>query len=142
MTVGRNFRKWIAELRTTDKTQCKGQLHVEGDGYCCLGIGYAMLPNHSPEELRHRRLAPPAFLRWLGFEHVSGLDEDVQIDWLDNFETQGKRGIIEGSPEELDVGVPYSKDMGGAAELNDEGFTFAQIADVLNYFGVKERGTP
>lgn len=132
--------QWITELRTTEETQCKGQLHVDGDGYCCLGIGYKLVPGYSERDLLSKRLAPPSFLIWLGFERVSSLDEDVRIDWQDGLETQGQVSTYN-DEDVYGGGVPYTADMGGAAELNDSDFTFKQIADVLAYFGIRERGT-
>lgn len=37
------INKWLHELRTTDKPQCRGLLHklatdVQSEGYCCVGI--------------------------------------------------------------------------------------------------------
>ena len=45
--------KWLKALRSGEYEQCEGQLHIQDDGYCCLGVlarcaGYASydIENH------------------------------------------------------------------------------------------------
>lgn len=34
----RRVREWIAALRSGKYEQCQGRLHLEADGFCCLGV--------------------------------------------------------------------------------------------------------
>lgn len=143
-----NFSLWVDELATTDKPQAEGKLcgyvkdasgnqkrDSNGDliiGYCCLGIGYDMMEDKDPayaEYLEPNRASypPPEFLKWLGLRYDYQSD-DVVIDWPPDLIAR---------PGEFDDGDPMEQHLPGGADLNDNGFTFAQIADVLGYFGIK-----
>jgi hypothetical protein len=133
------FRKWIRELRTTDLRQARRQLRVGNgvpEGFCCLGIGYRRMPGYSEDILRINSLPPAQWYDWLGvpvneFSRRSvkhGLD--LYIDWP---------APLTQRPNDHGWSGPYlSASLGTAATLNDQGFTFRQIADILDYFGVKE----
>lgn len=148
-----HVRQWTTVLRSTPSPQVTGTLVDEVvdtsghlvPGFCCLGIGQkvAGIPlNHSedpdPDEGERRwqftegdDLPSERFLRWLGVDRVEGFgDSDVDVDW----------------PVELvdREGYPYlasNVSPGGGltcASLNDTTkLTFAQIADVVDYFGVR-----
>lgn len=130
-----NWNAWINELRTTDKEQGRGQLCEVGvDGvkrYCCLGLGSARVPGirmefHPtfPDATQGDMFfdgsslyAPPAFLDWLGLSGNTNGDVHVRIP-----------GGVRGSTQQV---IPVSS-------MNDSGFTFAQIADTLAYFGPEQ----
>lgn len=130
-----NFNAWIQELRTTTKKQGKHLLKyvsVEGGEthYCCLGIGCELAGLE--EEYNsysgtsffngYPTLAPPAFLRWLGLLDKTEDEVDIYPDWPAGLSNEYGR---------------YASDL-SAAGMNDAGFTFAQIADVFAYFGIRE----
>lgn len=132
-------------------------------GYCCLGLGSKELADveveiitpgtpENGEEMpvymnRMQDLAPVAFRVWLGVldEDYPLQDEsDVSIDYplravdysdpgltrLANLRQQGHGGSPTYTP-------PLVGALMSAASLNDAGFTFAQIADVVAYFGLR-----
>lgn len=139
-TKPQNWAKWLTELRTTDKPQTIGTLLddvlVEDSvvtGYCCLGLGSCLIPNFDLPGQRGARmdfndLAPPEFIKWLGLWGDADKDEepDTGYDLVFDFEWEHLR-------------YDYSPDCSypSASWANDAGFTFAQIADLLDYFGVR-----
>lgn len=135
----KNFDAWIEELRTTDKKQgknvLKNTLPNDSVEYCCLGIGCELADIHEerPESWGPSSfagwdtLAPPEFLYWLGVWDGLNHDEtDLYPDW----------GDVIGNLQDGDRN--YLRYL-SAASMNDGGdFTFAQIADVFAYFGIRE----
>lgn len=131
----KRLRQWTKRLRITTTSQAQRKLVVVNrengkiEGMCCLGIGEvecAGAPLHvSPIGNvplvgdRDDPSLPYYFRAWLG---LSG-SGDLQIDWPVGLE--------------LRDGTPFN--MMTCANLNDlMGFTFEQIADVVDYFGVRE----
>ena len=115
-------RKWIAALRSGEYTQCTEHLEL-GGGYCCLGVALkVMYPNAEPEY--HQ-----AFLRE---DEVPSLD-DAREWWeflppshVNNPLVAIPRHVADG---ELARATPRYVHL---SELNDEeGYTFAQIADII-----------
>lgn len=150
-----NLRRWTQELRTTTRGQTTGYLGqvqaVNADGTlvignCCLGIGtelagvqpddttYVTEDGHEREPyagdildyLGNQEFPPEAFYEWL--EVASESTGDLLIDW----------------PKD-ESGMPYYTCRDGeepmlwsASNLNDRlHLTFSQIADVIDYFGVR-----
>lgn len=150
-----NLRAWTTELRITTRPQVTGYLgqieEVKEDGTriignCCLGIG-TELAGVTPDEVTYedgngveresymgdaldylgcQEFPPADFFEWL--ESVPDYKGDVVIDWpLDGY---GRPALSTPSEE----GMAWT-----ASELNDEvHLTFSQIADVLDYFGVRQ----
>lgn len=161
-----NFERWIAELRTTDLPQADGALARSNDkdnepvGYCCLGFGcvIAGVPfevTEFPDEAEDGRiavavqyrfvgaldLAPIDFIAWLTETRVSDYyEEDRETSW-DVWPEWGELGDL---PQQNERGTthPYRTIGISGAGMNDSGFTFAQIADVFDYFGYDETKLP
>jgi hypothetical protein len=131
----KNFQAWLTELWTTDKEQGKSQLAAAGK-YCCLGLGSCLVPKmpvavESNLEVRFganevKSLAPLEFIEWLGLEMDESTRESDEFDIVLDIENHYH---VKGS---------YAFDPVSASNLNDWGFTFPQIADLFNYFGVFE----
>lgn len=130
-----NFELWLHELRTTDKKQCDGGLYdPENDSYCCLGIGSALMglepviDQEQPYALFGgvSSLAPRVFIEWLLGRPVErkGSEFNLWPDW-------GELGDLQFADVFGTVGLGRLS----ASALNDAGFTFAQIADIFDYFG-------
>lgn len=137
-----NVRKWTTALRETNSPQTQGRLARDlggGEiGYCCLGLGceVAGIPSRSQvfggdEPVIHYAgssdLAPRGFHDWLDNGQTRG---DVHLDWP-------HRHYEQRYDESATYGNPW---MGWTcAGLNDDcGLTFSQIADMIDYFGIKE----
>ena len=93
--------KWLAALRSGEYTQCAG--HLEKDGaHCCLGVLQAVTGDVVEDD------GLPSFF-WLDGKEVA-------------FKTSG------GYPDR----APYLDPLGtSAAEANDDGLTFAELADAI-----------
>lgn len=150
-----NLKVWTTDLRTTDANQAKGKLaigHIDDQGrldadFCCLGRGcmaMGLKPNvaHYSEVIQFGRavsLPPAEFHVWLGLYETEAealpalqgpgggrTEFEVMIDWTDN---SGE--VIEFRDEGLAADC-------GASGLNDAwDLTFDQIADVLDWFGIR-----
>lgn len=132
--MNENLKAWIHELRTTDKYQ--GQEYLVSSGrssngdnpsFCCLGIG-ELLRGASFTEMLHSDAAYVTrdFVDWLGIAVEDEPDDwksysyDLAIDW--------PRSIVH---RDSSVGAT-------CVWLNDNAkLTFSQIADVIEYFGIR-----
>ena len=154
-----NIKAWVQNLRTTTLKQGKNHLcEVDPKGgrhFCCLGVGskQAGVPHQVNEETHMLEfgdehadnLAPYEFMVWLGLvphsvetdvaQHGEPLDVedgyDVHLDYpyeIRNLRQQGK---------EFSASAGTFSSLSTAASLNDSGFTFAQIADMIDYFGLR-----
>ena len=136
-----NLKRWTHELRTTKRPQAREQLAArKSDGsyaYCCLGIGERLV-GRSPGSMTHEGCPSTSFVKWLGVDVPSievyneemGHDPDeadyrtwdLELDW----------------PAELSP-RDFGFDAVTAVHLNDTmHLTFPQIADCVDYFGIKE----
>lgn len=114
-----------------------------------------LIDHHHPEDVDEdttlyldgvTETAPFVFRQWLGlipedadeYERVLTIDgrenrwaeqKDVFIDWPTGEDAYPHAHAVQGH------GVPVLLHS-SCADLNDEGFTFAQIADVVRYFGL------
>lgn len=114
-----NLDRWIEELRTTTLPQGRGQLK-DDVGYCCLGIA-EKLRGLTDHDMGSRCTPDQGLYDWLG---VMTTSMDLELDWP-----------VELMPKDMSPG------RGGitATWLNDWAYlSFSQIADCLEYFGVKE----
>lgn len=148
-----NLRRWTQELRTTDRAQTTGYLgkieDVKADGTlvignCCLGIGTELAgvkpdatyvnedgEHHEPyagdiqDYLGNQEFPPEPFFDWL--EVASDERGDLLIDWPRDANGEAVYWTDEHEPM-----------LWSASNLNDDlHLTFSQIADVVDYFGVR-----
>jgi hypothetical protein len=121
---------WVAALRDPSRKQTRGCLYDE-NGMCCLGVAadisnigeWDSMARHtySTPNGRESSITPVAVAEWLGFPH----NEDNAVATL--------VGDVVQNP--LIPGLNTRDDDGDTlASLNDSGLTFAQIADVIEYF--------
>jgi hypothetical protein len=126
-------RQWLEALRDPDSKQTQGKLN-DGRGMCCLGVAcdisgigewvaraygstmYEIATGHYREE----KGLPDPVAKWLG----------LSTDPRHHPENPRIPGLV---TKDL---AAYSDSVGTItlAQLNDSGFTFAQIADVIDYF--------
>ncbi|MFC4114138.1 hypothetical protein [Nonomuraea zeae] len=109
---------WVAALRSGEYTQAEGKLFdPETGGYCCLGV----LCNLAEKKgLIQRQVDEADGTVWFGPSYTVLEDETVRT-WA---------GLDSSNP---DLPHPNGDDYlpGSAAGLNDNGFTFSQIADLI-----------
>lgn len=133
-----NTAAWINHLRTTLALQARGAMCLVIEGrphYCCLGLGseQAQIPSVLDTDRRamsfggQALLAPKEFVEWLGVPNLRDYPEDTR-----GFD------IILDYPEDLRPrDFMYGPVIVSAAGLNDRGFSFHQIADMVDYFGIR-----
>lgn len=132
-----NMEAWLNELRTTNEPQADGVLY-DGSGYCCLGIGEKLRGHNLDDGAGHDILASPDFIHWLGLE----LDERGEDIISDQDYTPYSYDIFIDYPSKefpmrLDNRIRPTLEV-SASTMNDTlDLTFAQIADMISYFGVK-----
>lgn len=132
-------RAWAEDLRTTDAKQVNDYLtlHIgpNTEGYCCLGrlcIVAGLDPN-AEDGFVNESLPPQSVFDFVGASVIDGNpsadDASIHVDW---------------DPELVSrMGDPYTNTQAATPcatydQLNDTlRLTFAQIADVIDYFGVR-----
>lgn len=142
-----NFEKWLHELRTTSFGQARNHLfgHLGNpsesdqvfDSACCLGIACMIALDDSKIERLQAAgvaLAPIEVGEWIGALHPADIGRyseiDFYIDWPEDL--ADREGDSYDEPA-------ASSQCHSAASLNDNlCLTFAQIADVFDYFGIKD----
>ncbi len=118
-------KQWIAALRSGDYQQGKQFLHP-GPDFCCLGVICNLVKDKVGfswhEDSKHDKsifspvysLGPDMNARSLPMEVIEFIGLNSRDGILPFWDKQGVRMTL--------------------ATLNDFGFTFAQIADVIDYF--------
>lgn len=121
---------WVAALRSGKYKQIKESL-CDGTGSCCLGVLTAQFCEARPGEIEFR-------------------PEDATFYWRDEFRRARYEQAELPTPVMVWAGFktstgeirPRAMPISGCellgsslAELNDSGFTFPQIADVIDYLG-------
>lgn len=139
-----NEENFLQMLRVTPLKQARARLVEAKEGRpvaaCCLGVGMMMMPDtevisisDSLSQIRYNKrgfslLPSKALAKWLGYDAAERPSEwNPTVDWPDGLRTQGDMERYDADGE-----------LESYAEMNDSHqFTFAQIADVWAYFGVK-----
>lgn len=127
-----NTKAWIEKLRDPDLVQAHGRLaqydDQDGLGYCCLGVGESLI--HDPVSGIYglsfggqTAICSNEFMTWLG---LGSMDENASsipvIDWPSNVYTPSH--------------VPFCAMT--LPMLNDQDrLTLSQIADIIEYFGLR-----
>jgi len=137
---------WVAELRQGNRPQCKGRLTEVVDGvesFCCLGVAESMLVERGLQTRRHWDAELPEDENDPGIpeQYVYG---DHQEGGVLTDEGCKALGLTTRNPEvqlvEWDTPAYNATEDDGKptfmtlAQMNDAGFTFSQIADVIDYF--------
>lgn len=154
-------KDWTAELRSGNRKQCRGTL-FDGNGYCCLGVGTDLyhedtglgrwLGNQSfffeGDENGESACFPTRVHQYFGLVHsnpsftIEFTDPDFVFEGIEEEGTlfNGWRlpdGKKDASPSmhinPTDCAGVFTSNY-SLAQLNDGGFTFEQIADVVDYF--------
>jgi len=127
--------------------------------WCCLGIGCEVAgveavplsewgPDGTETTLQFMfgkqeamMLAPAELVEWLGFTipmKNPGTGYDFAIDWPRDQKEPWRWATPYNVAFNYTEYVMIDADTATLSALNDEGFTFAQIADLIDYFGIKE----
>lgn len=147
------FNAWIETLQTTTIPQADGYLSATLDGYddavgyCCLGVACYVTGDTEYLEPHDHALLPVKVADKLGLRKYYNYEPDpnsLKRSWDEMLaDEDGGDGLdvyIDLSEEMYAFG--YTQDGTGMpislTAMNDTGFTFYQIADVITYFGIKE----
>ena len=147
-----NQRAWVAKLRDPELNQAHGKLKKYAkDGtpsYCCLGVltelsglcvearnneyGVSFVDIGAGEDAEFYESYPAATVRKWGGTLSADASGDMLLDWgtLATLRDQGQ----------WDADPSWNRDNIGhlsLASLNDFGFSFNQIADLIEYLGIK-----
>lgn len=146
--------QWAGALYATEIPQVKRYLALRGGdevtGACCLGIGcltagLTPIPTKCGTETEsvlvfafdgedNKQLPPTPFLEWLGLDTLNEGDEPGDDEHTTEWSLMPEWGVLK-DPEGSRYAMTYDN-------LNDAlGLTFAQIADVVRYFGVVVQGS-
>ena len=131
--------QWVAALLSGDYTQGRGELKTRTGEFCCLGVYCDMTGVPFFQNIRDTRrdkiFTTNDIVTSYGTD-LTGLSSDVLIP-----ATFGPRFIdgirvkFTGQEIVFSTAVPNGEDVRYSLPLlNDDVFTFAQIADVINYF--------
>lgn len=129
--MNENFNAWLETLQTTDLPQAKDHLR-DGSAYCCLGIACAISPDGINAYDGLYDLLPPPVAEWLGLKDY--FPHSDSFTWEDAVTQESGFDIQIAYPEH--VYPTRDSSFHSAAIYNDHGMSFAQIADMIKYFGV------
>lgn len=142
-----HLRTWIEALRSGEYKQGRNYLtkthRLENEEkeklHCCLGVATCLaIEAGVPIRVYEKYMADAEW--WITtYDDVTDLLPSNVSEWLEIY----SEDPYFKNPALIDSGVINVGDYRefGLAELNDSGFTFAQIADVLEYFFVEKEIT-
>lgn len=114
--------KWVAALRSGEYKQCKNSLRQE-DGFCCLGVACDISGLGSWTS----NMSTTDYLYAVEDEREESRLTSTIVDYMGVAKSFDRVGYI-----------PFYTDRDGnrvaLTILNDEGCTFDQIADIIEYF--------
>lgn len=125
----RRVREWIAALRSGKYEQCGGRLHLEGDGFCCLGVlldqidsaAWKLVSNYTHD------------MAWEYWDDVKGQKTSAAMSLAGNVWKRLHLRDDIGSfnaPDRPEESVEYNDSL---TRLNDDGIPFAKIADKIEH---------
>lgn len=127
------LKKWVAALRSGKYQQVTGRLLIrtadQGDKFCCLGVVQDLYAKSGKGHWE----TDEYYRDWEGFASLVDLTMSVLLDLF------GPAGTTLG----LCVHLPdlqcneSGNQIPSLVSLNDDGFTFDQIADIIEYFFIK-----
>lgn len=140
-TKPENYELWLQTLEgRLAPEQINGRLGSSDGGRCCLGVACdlsgvkADFDPTLPTILiwdGAENLLPTSVVRWLGLEVPHWVNSDEEGVW----------DLLLDLPDEVymkDAQTPTLDRHLTASIMNDSGFTFKQIAQMIRYFGIKE----
>lgn len=115
---------WVNALRSGDYSQVTSRLHTS-HGFCCLGVACDLYRNENPEyAITQYGVGDYAYFVYGSVGMHTDMLPDAVMDWLGIASANPAFNILNDSE-----GVFYFT----LTELNDSGFTFSQIADIIDY---------
>lgn len=153
----KNSAKWIAALRSGRYEQTQSQLKDsfgKSKSYCCLGLAcqigrvkqVKVGHNYHFGSAQVAMLPPAEFAQWLGFDPYSVERTFNEYESSYNNEVQ----VLLNNPRVVKKGFRYQNWDGtyswtplaayeSLADLNDNGASFEEIADLIERYGIQMR---
>lgn len=133
------LRGWVAALRSGNYPQCKSRLReFDADGkysYCCLGVLGDLMIKKFPHVFQWDDEDPRA-IRWTpyngeesGYDTKEGFVLPAGMAILAGF-IRGDIDYHDGDPT-VAIGPEYTPEENTLAALNDAGYTFERIAELI-----------
>ncbi len=128
---------WLEALRSGKYPQGRGMLRTQQDEFCCLGVLCDLAKGQGVVDMRSRE----DLYAYTYMSTGSGVAVDssssvlpvgIALDWagLDEANPYLPDGFVPARPFDRDLPEePFS-----LAELNDNGYTFAEIADLIEEY--------
>lgn len=113
-------KKWVAALRSGEYGQCTGQLADGKGNYCCLGV-LAHITNNLETDLNGNICTKDGLFGNLGYDLATEFGLEGYFREMGQLPITSLEGF---TPEYGDGNIVLS-------ELNDNGYTFSQIADLI-----------
>ncbi len=111
------FSNWIKALRSGEYDQIEGNLHDGGNGYCCLGV-YCEISKRQTKG------------KWFDTDSCSYFEDDEGYN-DEAIPPPGVKNYFADSMNiEFDNAENFFDNLAGA---NDAGFSFDEIADIIEY---------
>lgn len=141
-----NQRTWVSALRSGEYRQTEGALKRGTGGmtyHCCLGVAVDLCPQVQWDPDNPTRVVVPE--RACRGHH--GLPPKPVFDWLDTKFVPHMSGEDGVGTIQLDIPSDWPFDKGylrtkpDLYHYNDMGFTFSQIADLIEFFGLRPVST-
>lgn len=128
------IKEWVDALRSGKYEQGQNRLRTN-DCFCCLGVYCDLIDPHRWKHLPSLSTSEYDYYDWKG-------EDGYYKEWMPAYLSE-KLGLIGGSGA-LPIDVILDK-IGGIvklADLNDQKFTFIQIADLLEYVFYEQINKP
>lgn len=121
-------RKWIEELKTTDKQQIEGYLCTDDGRYCCLGILCEVL--NLDKRVTHERVDCDSFVVEFYSPNSKVMSDKYQLPQhvhsIVNLSDELGR-VIKHNVEHVTTEDGYNC----LADMNDSGISFKEIAEII-----------
>ena len=154
-----NQKLWVEELRSGRWRQADGYLKLEGEegpAHCCLGVAaelsgrasmrqagsvFHFSGTHYSDNHEYDTFPPYSVMEWILGREIPVEGTDYSSDKDPRIDLGPVAGLLmQGDKHSLSYNPGWNPGPIGSltcAGLNDSGFTFNQIADMIEYFGVK-----
>ena len=140
-TKPENYELWLQTLEGRDAPQqIGGRLGDSEGGRCCLGVACDLsgVPRDVDPSLPTimiwdgaENLMPTQVVRWLGLEVPNWVHSDDEGVWDLLLDLPGEYQVRDSETAALNWHLT-------ASIMNDSGFKFKHIAQMVRYFGIKE----
>lgn len=124
--------EWLTALRSGDYKQTKGALR-DNTGYCCLGVLTDLWVKGSSVEWYPKPFGTTFSIAIPGFNAFSSVAPERVMSWSDLTNPIGMTLLATVTYHEATEDETVENFYVTLSDLNDNGLTFTQIADIIEY---------